>query len=85
MIDSVVFIGAAVIAVTQFLKYLIPKMNGAWTIVVAGVLGSLVGVLDIHMGIKDISVAQGIMTGLGAAGVHTLGTAISRGSSTPQV
>lgn len=76
MIDSVLFIGAAIIAVTQALKLLAPTVNGAVTIAVAALLGLLVALVDTHIGIADISVAQGILTGLAAVGVHTTATRI---------
>lgn len=76
MIDSVVFIGAIIIAATQFVKFLVPNVNGAVTIAVAAILGAVVGGIDVHIGIADISVAQGIMTGLAAVGVHSVATRI---------
>ncbi len=72
MIDSVVFIGAVIIAVTAALKDLAPRISGWVTVLVAALLGLLVALVDTHIGIADISVAQGILTGLSAAGVHTV-------------
>lgn len=69
-----VFIGAIIIAVTQAIKYVVPKVNGAITMVVAMALGVIVALLDTHIGIQDISVAQGIMTALAAVGTHTVVT-----------
>lgn len=71
MIDSVVFIGAGIIAVTQAIKFVAPKVNGAVTILVAVLVGILVALLDTNIGIADITVAQGILTALAAVGVHT--------------
>lgn len=71
MIESVVFIGAVIIAVTQFIKSLVPNINGAVTIVVAVAVGVLVALLDKQIGVADISIAQGVMTGLAAVGVHS--------------
>lgn len=76
MIDSVLFIGAAIIAVTQFIKLIAPNVNGAITIVVAAALGLLVALIDTNIGVADITVAQGILTGLAAVGVHTTATRI---------
>jgi hypothetical protein len=70
-IDSVVFIGAAIIAATQFIKNIAPQVNGAVTIVVAVALGILVALIDKNIGVSDITVAQGIMTGLASSGVVT--------------
>ena len=72
MIDSAVFIGAVIIAVTSALKDIAPRIAGWVTIAVAALLGLLVAVIDTHIGIADISIAQGVLTGLGAAGVHTV-------------
>lgn len=83
MIDSVVFIGAAIIAATQVLKLLVPAVNGAVTIVVAALLGALVGGIDIHIGLDNISVAQGVLTGLAAVGVHTTAAQVGGKSTTP--
>jgi len=70
MIDSVIFIGAVIIACTQFIKSLAPNVNGAVTIAVAVAVGVLVALLDTQIGIADISVAQGVLTALAAVGVH---------------
>lgn len=71
MIDSAVLIGAAIIAITQGVKYVAPKISGALTIVLAVLVGILVALLDTHIGVADISVAQGIIVALAAVGVHT--------------
>lgn len=72
MIEGVVFLGAAIIAVTQAIKYVMPNINGAVTIAVAAALGVLVALLDVEIGVTDLTVAEGILTGLSAAGVHTV-------------
>lgn len=84
MIDSAIFIGAAIIAVTQAVKLVAPKVNGVITIIVAVVIGVLVGLLDKQIGVVDITVAQGIMIALAAVGVHTTVSSISTGSSVPK-
>lgn len=71
MVEGALFIGAAIIAVTQFVKFLAPNVNGAVTIAVAVVIGLLVALLDKEIGIADLTVAQGILTALAAVGVHT--------------
>lgn len=71
MIDSVVFIGAIIIAITQAVKITFPNVNGAVTILVAILVGILVAVFSTPLGIVSISVAQGILTALAAVGVHT--------------
>lgn len=72
MVDSVLFIGAIIIAVTQTAKLLFPKVvSGALTVIVAVVTGVAVALLDTHIGVADVTVAQGILIALAAVGVHT--------------
>jgi type III secretory pathway component EscS len=71
MIEATIFIGAAIIAVTQFIKFLVPTINGAATIAVACAVGVLVALLDTSIGVQDITIAQGIMIALAAVGAHT--------------
>lgn len=72
MIQGAIFIGAIIIAVTQFIKIITPsQVDSKWTIPIAVAIGILVALLDTHIGIADITVAQGILIALGAVGVHT--------------
>jgi len=71
MVESAVFIGAGIIAVTQFVKFLVPKVHGAVTIAVAVAVGVLVALLDTSIGVADVTVAQGVLIALSAVGVHT--------------
>lgn len=72
-VNSIVFIGTVIIAVTQFIKYLVPNVNGAVTIAVAAAVGLLVALVDKEIGLDNLTIAQGIMIGLSAAGVTTVG------------
>lgn len=85
MIDSVVFIGAVIIAVTQAIKYLAVGVSGIVTMIVAVIVGVLVALLDTHIGIADITVAQGILTALAAVGVHTVAANVNSSTPTPKV
>lgn len=69
MVDSVLFIGAIIAGITQFIKSLSPKVAGPVTVVVAVLVGILVAIVDKEVGVADITVAQGIMTAFGVAGV----------------
>ena len=71
MVESAVFIGAGIIAVTQFVKFLVPKVHGAVTIAVAVAVGVLVALLDTSIGVADVTAAQGVLIALSAVGVHT--------------
>lgn len=81
MIDSAIFIGAIIIAITQAIKFLSPKVTGIVTMVVAVLVGIAVALVDKSIGVVDISVAQGILIALGAIGFHT--TITARSTPTP--
>ncbi len=69
MVDSVLFIGAVIAGVTQLIKGLSPKVSGPMTVVVAVLVGILVAIIDKEVGVADITIAQGIMTAFGVAGI----------------
>lgn len=81
MVEGTVFIGAVIIAVTQFIKFLAPNVNAAWTILVAVGVGVLVALLDKQIGVVDITVAQGVMIALGSSGVVTVADRLSTNPS----
>lgn len=83
MIDAAVFLGAVIIAVTSAIKDLAPKVQGWVTVAIAALLGLLLSLVDIQIGVTNITPAQGIMLGLGAVGVHTVASAIGGRVSTP--
>ena len=69
MTDGTLFIGAVIAGVTQFIKLVAPKVSGALTIAVAVGVGVLIALLDTEIGVVDLSVAEGVLTALGAVGV----------------
>lgn len=69
MVDSTIFIGTVIIAVVQIIKYFVPAVAGVVTILVAAIVGGIVGIIDTSIGVTNITVAQGILIGLGSAGV----------------
>lgn len=69
MVEAIVFIPFLIIAATQVIKMFVPKVNGAWTILVALAIGALVSVVDTHIGVADVSLAQGLMLAGAAVGV----------------
>ena len=69
MVDAAVLIPLLIIAVTQMVKMALPQVTGFVTILVALVVGVLVAVLDVPLGIADITVAQGLVLALGAVGI----------------
>lgn len=68
-LETVLFIGTVITGVTQFIKLLSPYVSGAVTIAAAVVVGIFVALLDIYMGVPNITVAEGITIALGAVGV----------------
>jgi len=73
MVESTVFIGAVIVGITQFVKLIRDKdYRGALVIVLAVIVGVLVALLDVQIGVTNISVAQGVMVALGASGVVTV-------------
>jgi len=69
MVDSVLFIGAIIAGITQAIKSLLPQVKGWVTILIAILVGVVIGLADRQLGVTDISVAQGIMTALATVGV----------------
>jgi len=80
MVDSILFIGTAIIAITQAVKFLVPAVNGAVTIAIAALVGLLVALLHEPLGVADLTVAQGILTGLSSAGIVTVASRINTGT-----
>lgn len=78
--DSILFITTVIVGVVQAIKSFAPRVNGGVTIIVA----MLVGALAAWLKLVDISVAQGVLVGLGSVGVHVLATKVGGSSPTPQ-
>lgn len=72
LVPAILFIGTVIVGVTQLAKLLRDKdYDGAVVILIAVVVGALVGVFDTQLGLTNVTVAQGIMAGFGAVGVVT--------------
>lgn len=77
MIDSAVFIGAIVIAITEAIKLVAPGVKGALTTLVAMAVGVLVALLAPALGVAHVTIGGGILIALAAVGTHTVASAIS--------
>lgn len=77
-VQASLFVPLLIIAATQIIKMVLPTVQGWVTIIVALLLGVLVATLDTHIGVTDISIAQGIVFGLEAVGISV---AFSKASS----
>lgn len=79
-VDSILFIGTAIIAVTEVIRRVIPQVNGVITILVATIVGLVVALIDTEIGVRDISIAQGILVGLSAAGIVATAAKVNTGT-----
>lgn len=66
--DGIVFVGAVVVAVVDAVKSLFPDVKGAFTVLAAAVVGALLSLVDVELGITNLTVAEGVMAGLAASG-----------------
>lgn len=67
--ENIVFIGAVVVAVVDAVKSLVPEIKGAVTVVLAGLIGGLISLVDLDIGLlENMSFAGGVMAGLASAG-----------------
>lgn len=69
MVEAAIFIPLLIVAVTQMIKMVFPQITGFLTILVALVVGVLVALVDTHIGVVDVTVAQGLVFALEAVGV----------------
>jgi hypothetical protein len=72
MVEAVVFVPFLVVAVVQLIKRLLPAVEGWLTIIVALLVGALVGLVDVHIGVTDISIAAGMVLAGSAVGLNVL-------------
>lgn len=80
MVDATIFIPLLIIAVTQMVKMVLPQITGFVTILVAFVVGVFVALTDTHIGVTDVTVAQGLVLALGAVGITTLASKAGGGA-----
>lgn len=71
LVQASLFIPLLIVAVTQLIKMALPTVTGWLTVVVAFVVGIVVALVDTHIGVQDITVAQGVVYALGAIGITT--------------
>lgn len=69
LIEAALFVPFIIIAVTQVVKMLVPKVSGAWTILVALAVGLVVSLVDVTIGVTDITIAQGLLFAGEAVGI----------------
>lgn len=72
LVQASLFIPLLIVAVTQLVKMALPTVVGWFTVVVAFVVGIVVALVDTHIGVQDITIAQGVVYSLGAIGITTV-------------
>ena len=80
LVSATLFVPLLIVAVVQIIKMFVPAVNGAITIVVALALGVLVALIDTHIGVEDVSIANGVVLGLTAVGVTVLASKAGGGA-----
>ena len=69
LVEATIFVPLMIVAVTQMVKMAVPGVKAWITIAVALLLGVVVALLDVHIGVEDITIASGIVLALGAVGI----------------
>lgn len=70
--EATLFLSVIIIALTQIVKMALPqRVTGFITIIIALILGIVVSLLADPLGLAHISIAQGIVSALGAIGITT--------------
>lgn len=77
MVEGAVFIVAVIVALTEVIKRFVPQVSGAVTIGVSALVGLVVALVDVYIGVTDLTVAEGIMAGLAASGTVSVARAVS--------
>jgi uncharacterized membrane protein YGL010W len=87
LVPAAVFVPLLVVAVTQLVKKYVTFVTGELTVVVALVVGALAALVDVHIGVQDVSIAQGVVLAAGAVGLNILAAKAGGGASgdVPQV
>lgn len=77
MVEGSVFIVAVIVALTEVIKRFVPQVSGAVTIGVSALVGLVVALVDVYIGVADLTIAEGIMAGLSASGTVSVARAVS--------
>lgn len=80
MIEAAIFIPFLIVAVTQMVKMALPQVTGFVTIVIAFVVGFVVAIVDTHIGVQDVTIAQGLVLAGSAVGISALASKAGGGA-----
>lgn len=79
--DAAIFVPFLIIAVTQVVKMALPQVSGYVTILVALVVGLIVALTDTAIGVRDITIAEGLLFAGEAVGISVLAGKAGGGAS----
>ena len=65
---------AVVIALVEVIRKYIPQVSGGLTVVLAAVIGAVLG----YLGLNGLDLTSGLVVGLTAVGVHTTVSAVKQ-------
>lgn len=80
LVEAAIFIPLVIIAVTQMIKMALPQISGFVTVLVALAVGIVVALVDTFIGVRDITVAEGLVLALGAIGITALASKAGGGA-----
>lgn len=80
LIEAAIFIPLIIIAVTQMIKMALPQINGFVTVLVALAVGLVVALIDTAIGVRDITIAEGLINALGAVGITAIASKAGGGA-----
>lgn len=72
IVEATLFIPLIIVALTQLVKMVFPQISGFLTILVAFIVGIVVALVDTSIGVKDVTVAQGLVLALTAIGLSVV-------------
>lgn len=72
MVEATLFIPLIIVAITQMIKMALPQVTGFVTILVALVVGVVISVVDTSIGVRDVTVAGGLVLALGSIGITAI-------------
>jgi hypothetical protein len=84
MVDASLFIPLVIVALTQLIKMGVPQVQGWVTVILAFVVGLVIALIDVLIGLTDISIAQGLIYALGAIGISVVAGKAGGGASGDQ-
>lgn len=70
--ESALFLGVVIAAITQLIKQAVPSVHDWLTVIVAFIVGVVIALVDTHIGVQDMTIAEGIIGSLTAIGYASI-------------